>query len=111
MGAGQATLDLRGLKVSSVVVEAGMGQAIVTLPASGAVQARVNRGHGRGGHSRAPRDRLPRQCQGGAGHEPRCRPARTALAFFAYLAGIRGAQDRIEVDASCAMGSVVVQEY
>jgi Domain of unknown function (DUF5668) len=45
-GAGQATLDLARLQITTLAVNTGVGQTTLTLPQQGQVQARINGGVG-----------------------------------------------------------------
>lgn len=111
MGAGQATLDLRGLKLSSVVVEIGAGQAIVMPPASGRVQVRASVAVGEV-VIRMPRGTAFRVSSRVALGTSRLPNGTSNFGTSSLTSpGFDAAQDRIEVDASCAVGSVVIQEY
>ena len=111
MGAGQANLDLRGLKLTSLVAETGMGQTTVTMPGTGRVQARVSLGMGEV-VIRVPRGvafRVNARMALGTSRLPNGEGNFGTSTFTSP--GFESAQDRVEVDVSCAMGSVVVQEY
>lgn len=111
MGAGQANLDLRGLKLTSLVAETGMGQTIVTLPSGGRVQARVSVAMGEV-IIRVPRGTAYRVNARAALGSSRLPSGESHFGPATVTSpGFESAQDRIEVDASCAIGGVVVQEY
>lgn len=111
MGAGQANLDLRGLKLTSVVVEIGAGQATVTLPSGGRLQARVSVAMGEA-IVRVPRGTAYRvQARAALGNSRLPSGENRFGSSTVTSPGFDSAQERIEVDVSCAMGSVVVQEY
>jgi hypothetical protein len=111
MGAGQADLDLRGLKVTNVEVQVGVGQAIVTLPAGGRLQARVNVAVGQT-IIRVPRGTAYRIAAKTALGSSRLPSGENHFGSSTYTSpGFESAQDAIEVDVACAMGSVVIQEY
>ncbi len=111
MGAGQANLDLTGLDLANVTVEAGMGQVIVTLPARGKVQARVNLAMGET-IIRVPRGSAYRVNAKMALGTSRMPDGESSFGTSTFTSPrFESAVDRVDVDVSCAMGSVVVQEY
>jgi hypothetical protein len=111
MGAGQADLDLRSLRLTSLVVEIGAGQATVTLPSVGRVQARVNVAIGEV-IIRVPRGTPYRINAKAALGSSQLSSGESHFGSSTFTSpGFESAQDRIEVDAACAVGSVVVQEY
>lgn len=111
MGAGQANLDLRGLKPASLVVEMGAGQAIVTLPSGSRVQARVSVAMGEA-IIRVPRGSAYRVHSSTALGNSRLPSGENRFGSSTVTSpGFESAQEQIEVDVSCAMGRVVVQEY
>ncbi|MDO9066726.1 MAG: DUF5668 domain-containing protein [Chloroflexota bacterium] len=111
MGAGQANLDLRGLKLTSLVVEIGAGQTTVTLPSGGRVQARVSVAMGEV-IIRVPRGTAYRvNARAALGSSRLPNGEGNFGSSTATSPGFESAQDRVDVDVSCAMGSVVVQEY
>jgi hypothetical protein len=111
MGAGKADLDLRGLKLTSLEVEIGAGQATVTLPSGGSVQARVSVAVGQA-IIRVPRGMAYRVNAKTAVGSSRLPSGENDFGSSTVTSpGFESAQDRIVVDVSCAVGSVVVQEY
>jgi hypothetical protein len=103
MGAGQAKVDLRGLKVTNLVVQIGAGQATVTLPAGGRLGEAI---------IRVPRGTAFRVVSKTAMGTTRLPSGESRFGSSTVTSlGFETAADRIDVDVSCAMGSVVVQEY
>ncbi len=111
MGAGQVTADLRGLKLTSVVVEMGAGQAIITVPAGGRLDMRVNVAVGEA-VIRVPRGSAVRVNAKMALGTSRLPNGTSHFGASSYSSpGFESTSDRIDVDVSCAIGSIVVQEY
>jgi hypothetical protein len=111
MGAGEANLDLRGLKLSTLEVEVGVGRTTVTFPSVGRVQARVNVAMGEA-VIRLPRGTAYRVNAKAALGSSRLPSGENHLGSSTVTSpGFESAQDRMEVDVACAMGSVVIQEY
>jgi hypothetical protein len=111
MGAGQANLDLRGLKVTNLVAEIGAGQATVTFPSGGRVQATVSVAVGEV-VIRVPRGTAYRVNAKTAMGTSRLPSGESRFGSTTYASpGFESSQDRMEVEISCAIGSVVVQEY